>query len=158
MNGKEHVLIVEDDPNDAFFTQRAFQEGGIKLCPHVCTNAVDAIQYLEGKGEYADRTRFPFPNFLVTDLKMPGGNGFDLLRWLRDHPTMQVIPTVVLSSSSLPDDVKGAYCLGVHAYLCKPSSAAKFRAMCATLLRFWEFCEVPKTSKPSCEELLTKDS
>src|SRR5881394_1754584 len=123
MNRQPQVLIVEDDDNDAFFVQRAVQKSGIIQLPHICVTVDDAVSYLEGSGNYSDRRGFPFPNLLVSDLKMPGRNGFDLLRWIRDHPQFQVIPTVILSSSSLPEDVKRAYCLGANAYISKPADA-----------------------------------
>ena len=153
MNRTVQVVIVEDDPNDAYFIQRAFQQAGVKAPAHICTTAQDAIHYLEGSGEYADRARFPFPNLLVTDIKMPGMNGLELLRWIRDHPEFQVIPTVVMSSSHQTEDVKCAYCLGANAYLCKPADANMFRNMFAALLQFWAFCEVPPTDSPLCHEL-----
>jgi len=142
---EEKILIVEDDPNDAFFIENAFRHSGIKSKPHICTNSADAIFYLQARGQYADRLRFPFPNLLVTDLKMPGGDGFELLRWLRDHPAMHVIPTIVISSSNRRDDVARAYSLGANAYLCKPTDPTHFRVVFADLLRFWTHCEVPET-------------
>ena len=153
MEYNQHVLIVEDDANDAYFIQRAFQHSGVIRVPHICKNGNDAIRYLEGKGEYADRRQFPFPNVLITDLKMPLGSGFELLEWIRDHPDLRVIPTVIVSSSSMPHDVKYAYCLGANAYLTKPSDPTEFREMFAVLLRFWGLCEVPDLGAPSCEEL-----
>ena len=156
MNGHIHVLIVEDDLNDAFFIQRAFQHAGIKREPHICTTVRDAICYLQGSADYADRTQYPFPNLLITDIKMPEQSGFDLLRWIRDHPQFQIIPTVIMSSSHRAEDVKLAYCLGANAYLCKPGEAVQFREMFTALLRFWNFCEIPQTASPSCEELLAR--
>jgi CheY-like chemotaxis protein len=153
MEYHQHVLIVEDDENDAFFIQRAFQHVGVIQAPSICKNVKDAIRYLEGKGEYADRQRFPFPNVLITDLKMPGETGFNLLEWIRDHPYLRVIPTVIVSSSSMPDDIKYAYCLGANAYLTKRTDPTEFREMFTSLLRFWELCEVPDLGGPTCEEL-----
>ena len=156
MNRHEQILIVEDHPDDAFFIQRAFRQSGVERIPHICGTVRDAIGYLEGSGRYADRTQFPFPNLLVTDIKMPEQSGFDLLRWIRDHPQFQIIPTVIMSSSHLPEDVKLAYCLGANAYLCKPVEPIQFREMFMALLRFWNCCEIPQTDAPSCEELITK--
>jgi CheY-like chemotaxis protein len=147
------VLIIEDDENDAFLIQRAFQKCGFSQVPHICRDGLDAIQYLEGKGEYADRARFPIPKVLVTDLKMPRLNGFGLLKWLREHPNMVVIPTIVMSASNDTSDVKYAYCLGANAYICKPSSPVDLEKSIAALLHFWERCEVPAPNAPSCEEL-----
>jgi CheY-like chemotaxis protein len=150
------VLIVEDDPNDAFFIQRAFMHSGVTHTPQVCANKDQAIRYLQGSGEYADRTQFPFPKMLVTDIKMPGGSGLELLAWIRDHPELRIIPTVVMSSSHRVEDVKAAYCLGANAYLCKPIDHEKFKEVFSALLRFWSYCEVPQPGTPTCEELLAQ--
>src|ERR1051325_9982771 len=95
LNGEEIVLVVEDDTNDAFFIKRAFQSAGIERPAHICENGRDGINYLRGEGAYADRTRFPHPHFILTDLKMPVASGFELLEWLQNHPSFQVIPTIV---------------------------------------------------------------
>jgi CheY-like chemotaxis protein len=148
------VLIVEDDPNDAYFIKRAFELSGVSHQPHICSNITDAKRYLEGVGEYADRGAFPVPNMMMLDIKMPGGSGFDLLVWIRDHPDVRIIPTIMMSSSSRSEDVKLAYCLGANAYMCKPIDSERFREVFGALLRFWSCCEVPKTGTPSCDELL----
>ena len=148
------ILIVEDDPNDAFFIKKAFELSGVKHTPHICANITDAKRYLEGAGEFADRDRFPFPSMMMVDIKMPGGTGLDLLAWVREHPDARIIPTIMMSSASRPEDVKAAYCLGAHAYMCKPTDPDRFREVFGALLRFWSFCEVPKADAPSCAELL----
>jgi|SRR5205085_3098882 len=149
------VLIVEDDQNDAYFIKRAFELSGVSHAPYICENISEAKRYLEGSGEFADRTRFPFPNMMMVDIKMPGGTGFDLLDWIRKHPDVRIIPTIMMSSSSLPDDVKLGYCLGANAYMCKPIDTERFREVFGSLLKFWSCCEVPKVGTPSCEELIT---
>jgi CheY-like chemotaxis protein len=154
MDKYQTVLIVEDDPNDAFFIRRAFQKSGVTRLPHICPNVPDAIRYLEGSGEYVDRGLFPFPNLLVSDIKMPGASGFDLLRWIRAHPHIQIVPIVVMSSSYQREDVKCAYCLGANAYLCKPGDSDGFNSVFAKLLDFWAICEVPDIDAPTCTDLL----
>lgn len=152
------VLIVEDDENDAYFIQRAFIASGVSHTPRAVVNKEEAIRYLEGVGAYRDREQFPFPKILVTDIKMPGGSGLELLAWIRDHPELRIIPTVVMSSSSQVEDVKCAYCLGANAYLCKPIDHEKFKDVFGALLRFWSFCEIPQSGTPSCKELIEKYS
>jgi CheY-like chemotaxis protein len=153
---KSQILLVEDDEDDAFLLQRLFQKYGFSQLPHICPDGLDAIEYLQGDGPYADRARFPFPRVLLTDLKMPRVNGFEFLRWLRENPKFSVIPTVVMSSSSDPGDVKYAYCLGANAFICKPGSASEFEKSITTLLHFWERCEIPALDAESCDQLARK--
>lgn len=151
------VLIAEDDENDAFLIQRAFSKSGFTRMPHICRDGLETIAYLEGKAEFADRQRFPFPRVLVTDLKMPRFNGFELLQWAREHPEFLIIPTIVMSSSDDPSDVKYAYCLGANAYLTKPSSAREMQEAIQSFLTFWKHCQTPAlTGVPSCRELAQK--
>ena len=77
-----------------------------------------AIDYLSGAGVYADRMRYPMPEVMLLDLKMPRLNGFDVLHWLADQsfPGLQVI---VLSSSLLPEDIAKTLAMGADHYLIK---------------------------------------
>jgi len=151
------VLLIEDNPDDALLMQRAFKAHGLLRPPHVCGNGTEAIAYLSGTGVYHDRAKHPFPNLLITDLKMPGSDGFDVLQWLRDHQEFVIIPTIVWSSSAELSDVKRAYCLGANGYLCKPTDFQKFKEMVADVLRYWDRCEKPMPNMPPiCAEFTSK--
>jgi len=157
MEGKPIVLIIEDDPNDAFFIKRAFEKIGVPFPAHICPSATNAIRYLLGEGEYQDRQKFPFPSIIVTDIKMPEMDGFEFLKWVRDHPALQVIPTIVMSSSAIPEDVKCAYCLGANAYLQKPAGMDGLAEIFKAFLELWRCCEIPQHGLPSCEELQNRE-
>jgi CheY-like chemotaxis protein len=109
------VLWVEDDPNDVVLIRRAFKKAGIEPV-HVCANGEDAVNYLQGVAPYNDRAQFPFPNLIITDLKMPKVNGLDFLRWLRAHPQCRVLPVVVFSASAQTSDIEQVYHLGANGY------------------------------------------
>jgi CheY-like chemotaxis protein len=82
----------------------------------------EAVDYLSGKGQYADRAAHPLPALVVLDLKMPRMNGFDVLGWLAEQPDFKEIPAVVLSSSADELDMKKARQLGAREYFVKPHS------------------------------------
>lgn len=155
VNKDDQVLIVEDDKNDAYFLELAFKQVGIVRKPFIAENGRIAIAYLDRQGEFKDRTRFPYPRWILTDLKMPIVDGFEVLTWLKAHPDLQIIPTVVFSSSNDREDVKRAYCLGANAFFCKPQDPAKFRNMVTAILDFWTQCErcTIEENLPACEEL-----
>jgi CheY-like chemotaxis protein len=135
--------VVEDDENDTFLLQRAFQKNGIDLPVHVCGDGADAVEYLSATGKYADRTKFPFPRVLITDLKMPRSNGFDLLGWLQKHPECNLIPKIVLSASADQGDVTRAYQLGANCYFQKPSEFDELCRIVELANRFWLKALVP---------------
>lgn len=149
------VLIAEDDDNDALLIQRAFKENGLPRPPHIVGDGSEAIAYMHGDGIYADRVAHPFPNVVILDLKMPRVSGFEVLEWLNQNPDYRVIPTIVWSNSADRRDVKHAFCLGAHGYLCKPSDYNEFEAMVGRLLAFWEDCEKPGVdpADPACQIL-----
>ena len=92
-----------------------------------------AIDYLSGRGAYANRERNPLPYLLLLDLKMPGTDGFEVLQWIRGEPELRRLLVVVLTSSNLQADVDRAYELGANSYLVKP---VEFDEMVNMLQRF----------------------
>ena len=130
MSGPKSVfLLVEDDENDAFFMERAFQDAGLKNPLRIVTNGDQAIDYLSGTGDFADRNRYPLPDMVFLDLKMPGRDGFDVLAWMRREKNVQV-PVAILTSSPEEIDRKRARELGADCYLLKPPTTAMVLSCC----------------------------
>src|SRR5215216_3331150 len=80
------ILYVDDDDNDRFFFRRSCEKVPVR---HECiylNDGVEARQYLEGVDGYECRKRNPFPDAIVSDVKMPRMSGLELLAWIRSHP------------------------------------------------------------------------
>jgi CheY-like chemotaxis protein len=120
MLNKVAILLAEDDENDIFLMGRAFDRAGIPNPLFVVRNGQEAIDYLAGTGEYTNREKYPLPGLMLLDLKMPWMDGFDVLKWLRDHNQFDTLPVVVLTSSKLQTDVDKSRQLGVYDYRVKP--------------------------------------
>lgn len=114
------VLLVEDNPDDAFLMRRALKKTGLELPLHLATDGQIAIDYLRGANEFSDREKYPLPAVVFLDLKLPFVTGFQVLEWIRDHPTLHDLNVVILTSSAEDRDFKRAKQLGVIAYLVKP--------------------------------------
>jgi CheY-like chemotaxis protein len=143
------ILLVEDDANDVFFFKMAFEEAGISNPLHVVADGTQAINYLAGKDEFADRARFPLPYLILLDLKLPVRMGFDVLDWIRTQPDLCSLLVIVLTSSANLQDVNEAYRRGARAYLVKPLTLEKRRAMAAAIKSFWlEFNTPPSHPSP----------
>jgi CheY-like chemotaxis protein len=137
------ILVAEDDPNDQFFIKRAFAEIGLTGPINCVSTGREAIEFLGASGQHLDRETAEYPLLILTDLKMPQSDGFELLTWVRKHPLYAVIPTVVLSSSILDADLRRAYDLGASACLEKPSGYPELRSMLHNLIEFWRMVKVP---------------
>ena len=88
-----------------------------------CTSdGEEAIRYLGGAGEFADRDRHPLPCLIILDLKLPKKNGLEVLSWLRRHPEIGDLPVFMLTSSGEPADRSEAERHGVEVYRVKPVS------------------------------------
>lgn len=151
-NSKPPILICEDDDNDIIFLQRTFEKVGITNPAHIAHDGAEALLYLEGKDRYANRNIYPFPTMVITDLKMPRRNGFDILQWLKSHPECAVIPVIVWTSSIIESDVKKAYELGANCYMQKPSQLNAWEAKIRLIFEFWSACEIPRLNLSVCAE------
>jgi CheY-like chemotaxis protein len=159
MSDPKTILVVEDDENDLFLLQRAFHAvhytGTIEA--RACVEG--AVEYLQRFGGSHGRSAGTAPEILITDLKLTGLSGFDLLKWLKENPDFRVTTTVVLSSSDVERDVTKAYDLGANAYMVKPCEQESLRDILDTLIDFWRICREsdlltasPCSRSPTCAE------
>ena len=123
---------------------RGFKKVGVTTPVHLVSNGLEAIAYMMGEGKFADRDTYRYPTFIMTDLKMPGADGFAVLSFLRKNPEWAVIPTIVFSASSDVDDIKKAYMLGASSYHIKPNSSELLAHQLHVLHSYWITCEVPE--------------
>jgi CheY-like chemotaxis protein len=137
MNEAGHILVAEDDPTDAYFFQRAFNRAGIPVTLHFVRDGQEVIDYLQGAGQFADRTAHPLPQLILLDLKMPRVDGFEVLEWVRKQPSLNGLQLVIFSSSGEPRDINQAYGLGATWYLVKPHSMEELTALVGRFKKFW---------------------
>jgi CheY-like chemotaxis protein len=131
------MLMAEDDPNDVFLLERAFQSAGVPNPLRRVCDGQEAIEYLSGDGKYSDRSQFPFPGVFILDLKMPRKTGMDVLRWLRGVAGLRCLPVIIFSSSAQPVDVELAYQLGANSFVVKPSGVAERVDFARIIKAFW---------------------
>jgi two-component system response regulator len=130
------ILQVEDDPNDVFLLRHAMKKAGLENPIQVASDGQQAIDYLQGAGQFADRARFPLPCLVLLDLKLPYVMGLEVLKWIRQqHGAVLVV--VMLTASGEDSDIATAYRLGANAFLTKPSEASKLADMVKAIKDFW---------------------
>jgi CheY-like chemotaxis protein len=114
-DGTFRVLLADDSEDDRLFLRMALSENPkLALVGEVC-DGEEALSYLTGEAGFADRTKFPFPDVMLLDLKMPRKTGYDVLRWLRTQ-SFENLVVIVVSGSFLPEDISTSLALGAIAY------------------------------------------
>lgn len=131
------VLYVEDEETDVFLMRRAFILEGLEKALQTVEGGVAAMEYLDGKGIFADRQAYPAASLMVLDLKLPSVSGFEVLEWVRGHKDHKDLPVIIFSSSPLPSDRERAKELGANDYWVKPLSAAGWSSVVSELKHRW---------------------
>jgi len=135
------VLLAEDDPNDRRLFHLALRRNQKPIRVFEVADGMEVIQYLKGEGKFGNRDKFPFPNLLILDLKMPRMTGLEVLHWLRHKPEFARLCTVMLSGSGLDKDVAEAYRLGANSYFKKPNDFTHFIKVLNVIFDYWLLTE-----------------
>jgi CheY-like chemotaxis protein len=130
-----HVLIIEDNDDDVFLTQHAFERAGLECFWQVAADGEEAISYLSGEGAFADREVYSLPMVVLLDLKLPRKSGYEVLAWMREQKALDEVIRVVLTGSNNPADVDRSYALGAHGYLFKPITDDQLNMSGRSLMR-----------------------
>lgn len=138
------ILLVEDDENDAMLLKMAFEKNGIGNPVQWVRDGLEAVAYLNGEGNFADRAQYPFPEVLLVDLKMPRMTGLELLAWINEHPEFKIIPTIIMTSSRQDLDIESAYRLGANTYMTKPIAFDELAKMVKLTHEYWAISAKPK--------------
>ncbi len=127
------VLLAEDNEDDVFLMRQAVRKAGVALDLHAVPDGEEALAYLRGAGDYANRALHPLPDALLLDLNMPRLNGFEVLEILRRDPAWNSLPIYVLSASNLPADMRRTQELHANAYIVKPIRVDELATFAAAL-------------------------
>ena len=137
MKRKARILLVEDNEMDIELTLDAFREARLDNDISVVKTGEAALDSILGHSEFADRNRFPLPDLILLDIKLPGIGGLDVLKVLKETPVVKRIPVVVLTSSQDETDRIKGYDNGANSYLVKPISFSGFLDVVKTIGDYW---------------------
>lgn len=128
------ILLVEDNPGDVELAREGLLEGKIANELFVVGNGDDALRFLRNEGEHAGAPR---PGLVLLDLNLPGKDGREVLKEIKEDPRLKSIPVVVLTTSAADADILSAYDNHVNAYMTKPVSFEKFVHLIQELTNYW---------------------
>jgi two-component system response regulator len=137
MKKNQKILLVEDNSDDEVLTLRALRKNHIDNPVVVVRDGAEALDYLFGRGPYADYSKWELPAVILLDLKLPKIGGLEVLERLRLDQRTRLLPVVVLTSSREEQDVKEAYSLGANSYIRKPVDFNRFLDAVGQLGNYW---------------------
>lgn len=117
------VLLVEDDAGDELITREAFEQNKIRNRLHVAHDGQEGLDFLYRRGDFSDAPR---PDLILLDLNLPKYSGRQLLEQIKSDSELGSIPVVVLTSSSLEEDILRSYNLHANAFVTKPVDLDQF--------------------------------
>lgn len=135
MDNLPPILLVEDNQDDYEATVRSLKKNHFVNPIKWCKNGQEALDYLLKKGQYAQDATVP--GLILLDLNMPGIDGREVLRQLKDYPELRRIPVVVLTTSSDVKDVDECYEIGASTYIQKPVSFGGLTEAIRTMKDYW---------------------
>jgi two-component system, response regulator len=132
--GGRFILLVEDNPDDEALALRALSKCEGVLRVEVARDGAEALDAVLGRGRFAGED---LPEVVLLDLKLPKLSGIDVLRRMRAEPRTEVVPVVVLTSSSEDRDIVDSYKAGANSYVRKPVDFEEFTKAVREVGHFW---------------------
>jgi len=145
MRTKQPILIVEDSPEDFETTLRGLKKAGLANPIFRCEDGDDALDYLYRRGKYGSPENSPRPGIILLDLNLPGTDGRDVLKEIKQDPSLKRIPVIVLTTSQDERDIATCYQAGANSYVHKPVGLEGFMTAIQRLTDYWfEIVVFPK--------------
>lgn len=135
--GDRYVLLVEDNPDDAELTLRAFKRHNLVNKVIHAHDGVEALDFLFARHAHAGRDRTHLPSLILLDINMPRMDGHEVLAALRADLLTAKVPVVMLTSSDDAPDIQRAYSNGANSYVRKPVEFAEFIEAAGQLGVYW---------------------
>lgn len=130
------ILVVEDSPDDCEILEDSVKSARIANPIRFVEDGAEAIDYLDGKGRFADRQEYPIPGLIFLDINLPKFNGLQVLERIRANEATRDLPVVMLTVSNSDEDVLRSYELETVVYIQKPVTPENLTAVVQSLEQF----------------------
>jgi CheY-like chemotaxis protein len=132
-----HILLVDDDPNHRFLIRRLLSRTEARIEVTELEDGQQTLDYVYGRRDYSDRGKYPYPDLILLDIKMPGVDGLKVLQVLKRDKQTQHVPIVILTTSSLEEEIAESYRQGANAFVTKPTGFEDFAKAMGSVVDFW---------------------
>jgi len=131
------LLVIEDSNEDFEAFQRYVRRSPLTIPIYRCVDGDDALAFLYRTGRYADPQSAPRPGLILLDLNLPGADGREVLRNIKQDETLKLIPVVIFTTSNNPKDIEACYRQGVNSYIVKPMNFSRLKRSIQILIEYW---------------------
>lgn len=144
------MLIVEDSNEDFETIDRLLKRSRLFVPIHRCVNGDQALAFLYRTGKYTNPETAPRPGMILLDLNLPGTDGREVLRRIKQDGNLKTIPVIVFTTSNNPKDIEDCYKYGVNSYIVKPINFAQLKLDVQMLVDYWfDLTTLPNYPKTS---------
>lgn len=137
------ILLIEHSPDDARLIVDALADVIARDQIGLCVDGADALDFFHCRGSYGDVSPVDLPAFVLLDLDLPRISGLDVLRAMRAHPPVRLLPVTILSGSARQEDIRTAAQLGANSFVRKETGGRQMKETVATLAQYWLQLNVP---------------
>jgi DNA-binding response OmpR family regulator len=138
-----NILLVEDEKAHAELTKRAIRKAGNANRVDIVSDGEEALDYLYNLGKYSDKKKYPVPGLILLDIKLPGIDGIDVLKKIKNDSSLKLVPVIMLTTSEREEDVVRSYEHYANSYLTKPVGFKEFEEKIKQLDYYWMLLNKP---------------
>ncbi|HTM91359.1 MAG TPA: response regulator [Flavisolibacter sp.] len=116
---KYNIIIVENDEDEQLFMKEGFDATGLFNIVAQVRNGDTLLEWLSDHSQN-------LPDVVLSDLNMPGKNGYDVITDLKNDPACSHIPVIITSTSSTRTIIDKCLNLGAADYIVKPETFVEY--------------------------------
>ena len=136
------ILLVDDNPDHVELTLNGLKCDGLINKINVACDGEEALDYLYNRGKFKDRKKYPKPELILLDIKLPKIDGMEVLHIIKKDPLFKSIPVIILTTSDNQKDVEAAYYEGANSFISKPVSFKEFVEKLCEIKLYWAVTNV----------------
>ncbi len=140
LDANRPLLVIEDSHDDYEIVSRVIREMGLRQPVYRLVVGSDTLDYLNRRMGHQKRTDEPLPGLILLDLKLPAASGREVLQEIKRGTEFQLIPVVVMSTSTNPKDIRACYAAGANSYIVKPMDPEDYMRKLRALFEYWTNC------------------
>ncbi|MCF0040847.1 response regulator [Dyadobacter fanqingshengii] len=137
MNKNGEIIIIEDDTDDQFLMEQAFETLEYTNKRVYFADGLDALEYLHSSDT--------LPFLILSDINLPKLNGFELRKKLSNDAELNLkcIPYLYLTTAGNQEAVIDAYSSSAQGFFVKATKFSELQEMLQTIIGYWKKCSAP---------------